>query len=36
MAQEGQEKILIAVPGAVLIGVSEGGVVRGFGKPEVS
>jgi hypothetical protein len=35
MAQEGQEEILIDLPGAVLIRVREGGRFRGFGDPEV-
>jgi hypothetical protein len=35
MAQEGQEEILIDLPGAVVIGVSQGGMFRGFGNPEV-
>jgi hypothetical protein len=35
MAQEGQEEILIDLPGAVLIRVSEGGMFRCFGNPEV-
>ena len=35
MAQEGQEEILIDLPGPVVIGVSQGGMFRGFGNPEV-